>query len=266
MNLGKRIGFIGCGNMAQAMIESIIKSKTVLAENIIVSPYREIVKEKFGINITEDNKEVASKSDYIILAVKPHIYKEVIHEIKDYIKEDGIIISIGAGISSNFLKENLNKNTKFIKTMPNTPVMVGEGMIGISLNSSLDQEDIDEVLEIFDCFGKVEIIDEELMDGFTGLAGSSPAYIFMLIEAMADGGVLEGIPRKQAYTIAAQSVLGAAKMVLETGIHPGELKDNVSSPGGTTIEAIASLEKNNFRSAIIKAISICTKKSKEMSK
>lgn len=262
----KTIGFIGCGNMAQAMIESIIKSKTILPEDIIASPYKEEIKEKFGISITKDNKEVASKSDYIILAVKPNIYKEVIDEIKDYVKEDGIIISIAAGISSKFLKDNLNKDTKFIKTMPNTPVMVGEGMIGISLNDSINERDLDSILSIFNSFGKVEIIDENLMDGFTGLCGSSPAYIFILIEAMADGGVLEGIPRDQAYTMAAQSVLGAAKMVLETETHPGKLKDNVSSPGGTTIEAIASLEENNFRSSVIQAIRVCSKKSREMTK
>lgn len=264
----KTIGFIGCGNMAQAIMGSIIKSKIVPRENIIASAptlsSRKSVEGKYNIITTEDNKEVASKSDYLILAVKPSIYHIVLEEIKDYIRESAIVISIGAGISSKFLKDNLNEDTKFIKAMPNTPAMVGEGMTALSPNERLNEGDLDEILEIFNSLGKTEIIDESLMDGFTGLCGSSPAYIFILIEAMADAGVLEGIPRAQAYTMAAQSVLGSAKMVLETGMHPAQLKDNVCSPAGTTIEAVASLEENGFRRAIIEAIRVCAGKSREM--
>lgn len=266
----KVIGFIGYGNMAQAIIGGIIESKIVPVENIIASKLKisqnQKSRGKFGIYITEDNKEVAQKSDYLVLAIKPFLYEEVLKEIKDHIKEDAVVISIGAGISSDFLRESLNKDTKFVKTMPNTPAMVREGMTAISPNERLDGNDLDEILEIFNSFGKTEIIDESLMDGFTALCGSSPAYIYMLIEAMADAGVMEGIPRPQAYTMAAQSVLGSAKMVLETGIHPGQLKDNVCSPGGTTIAAVASLEENGFRSAMIKAIKVCADKSREMSK
>lgn len=268
--MGKTIGFIGCGNMAQAMMGSIIKTEVVPAESIIASelivPLREMVGEKFGIKTTEDNKEVAKEADYILLAIKPFVYEIVLNEIRDYIKEDAIVIGIGAGISSEFLRQHLNEDTKFIKAMPNTPAMVGEGMTALSPNDRLTQEDLDGILEIFNSFGKTEILEESLMDGFTALCGSSPAYIYMLIEAMADGGVLEGIPRPQAYTMAAQSVLGSAKMVLETGMHPGQLKDNVCSPGGTTIAAVASLEENGFRSAMIKAIKTCADKSREMTK
>lgn len=266
----KTIGFIGCGNMAQAMMGSIIKSEIVPASSIIASELivalREMVGEKFGIKITADNKEVAKESDYLILAIKPFVYEIVLSEIKDYIKEGCVVIGIGAGISSDFLRQNVNEDTKYLKVMPNTPAMVGEGMTAISPNERLNQEDIDEILEIFNSFGKTEIIDESLMDGFTALCGSSPAYIYMLIEAMADAGVMEGIPRPQAYTMAAQSVLGSAKMVLETGMHPGQLKDNVCSPGGTTIAAVGSLEENGFRAAMIKAIKTCADKSREMSK
>lgn len=262
----KIIGFIGYGNMARAMVKGLIDSKLIGEDRILVSKANINPREDYdyNISITRDNRQVAKESDYIILAVKPNIYEEVLKEIKDHIKKEAIVISIGAGISSDFLRKNLASSTKFIKTMPNTPSMVGEGMSAISPNPGLSQEDLDGVVKIFNSFGKTEIIDESLMDAFTGLCGSSPAYIYMLIEAMADGGVALGIPRQKAYTMAAQSVLGSAKMVLETGVHPGQLKDQVCSPGGTTIEAVASLEEDGFRSAIIKAIQVCGEKSRKM--
>lgn len=266
----KTIGFIGCGNMGSAMIKGIINSNLVGSKNIIASDYSKIaidrVKEEYNVRITLDNKEVARESDFIVLSIKPYLYEKVISEIKDKIKKDAVVISIGAGISLDFLKDNLNKGTKYIKVMPNTPAMVGEGMSALSPGENMEKEEVQLVVDIFNSFGKTEIIDENLMDGFTALCGSSPAYIYMVIEAMADGGVLEGIPRAKAYTMAAQAVLGAAKMVLETGIHPGELKDNVSSPGGTTIVAVASLEENNLRSTMIEAIRVCADKSREMGK
>lgn len=266
----KVIGFIGCGNMAQAMMGSIIKANLVPRENVIasdiMSSLRETVENKYKIRTTTDNKQVASEADYLILAVKPNIYEIVLREIKDYIKDTGVVIGIGAGISSNFLKSNLNEGTKFLKVMPNTPAMVGEGMTAIAKSDIFDNEEMDEVMKIFNCFGRTEIISESIMDGFTALCGSSPAYVYMMIEAMADGAVLEGIPRAQAYTMAAQAVLGSAKMVLETGLHPGILKDNVCSPGGTTIAAVACLEENGFRSTLIEAIKECADKSREMSK
>ncbi|HZK01217.1 MAG TPA: pyrroline-5-carboxylate reductase [Tissierellaceae bacterium] len=264
------IGFIGCGNMAQAMIKSLIESEKIPAENIRASNRRLPLKNNtigdLNIKITRDNIEVASQSDYIILAVKPQIYEIVLDEIKDYIKKDGVLIGIGAGISSEFLKTHLNQTTKYLKAMPNTPAMVGQGVTAISPGDRFDKEELDNIIEIFSSFGRVEIVDEKLMDGVTAVSGSSPAYVFMMIEAMADAAVLEGIPRQQAYAMAAQTVMGSAKMVLDTGIHPAILKDNVCSPGGTTIEAVASLEKNGFRTAIIEAMKECANKSREMSK
>lgn len=266
----KTIGFIGCGNMAQAMINGIVKSKLVEEKNIYASAHTETtldkVKEKYNINTTLDNIEVAKNSDFIILAIKPYMYEKILNQIKDSIKKDSVVISIGAGISLDFLKNNLKEGSKYIKTMPNTPAMVGEGMSAISPGANMENEEIEEVIQIFNSFGKTEIIEENLMDGFTALCGSSPAYIYMIIEAMADAGVLEGIPRDKAYTMAAQAVLGGAKMVLDTGLHPGKLKDNVTSPGGTTIEAVASLEENNIRSTMIEAIRVCAEKSRQMGK
>lgn len=266
--MDKIIGFIGYGNMAKAMVNGLIKSGTFPKENIIASKKNISLGSKAEENIylSDDNKEIAKKSDYIVLAIKPGSYTLILEEIRDYIKKDAIIISIGAGIGSQFLKDKLPEATKYIKTMPNTPAMVGEGMTALSINDTLNREDIKKIENIFASFGKTEIIEESLMDGFTALCGSSPAYIYMMIEAMADGGVLEGIPRDKAYRMAAQAVLGSAKMVVETGLNPSILKDNVASPGGTTIEAIASLEENGFRSAIIKAMRACAKRSSEMGK
>lgn len=268
--MNKKIGFIGCGNMAQAMIKGILKSEIVDKKNIFVSANTEEtlkkVKLEYGVSTSRENSEVASGSDILILAVKPHLYENIIYNIKNHIREQTIVISIGAGISLNFLKKNLKGGSKFIKAMPNTPALVGQAMSALSLGENLTAEEIEDVVKIFEGFGKVEIIDEKLMDGFTAIAGSSPAYIYMLIEAMADAGVREGIPRQQAYRMSAQAVLGSAKMVLETGDHPGKLKDNVCSPGGTTIEAVISLERNGFKSSIMEAVKVCAEKSKSMKK
>ncbi len=268
--MDKTIGFIGSGNMAQAMISSIISSNLVPKEQIIASeifaPIREMVAKKFNIRTTVDNKLVVKEADFIILAVKPNVYELVLDEIKDHIKEGAIIIGIGAGISLSFLKDHLNQDTKAIKAMPNTPAMVGAGMTALSMRDSFSEVEMGEILSIFNSFGKTEIVEEYLMDGVTAVSGSAPAYVYIMIEAMADAAVLEGIPRPQAYTMAAQAVMGSAKMVLDTGMHPGQLKDNVCSPGGTTIEAVASLEKSGFRSSIIEAMRSCANKSRQMGK
>ncbi len=268
--MDKTIGFIGSGNMAQAMIGSILKSELVPKEKIVASeiyaPLREMVEKKYNIRTTIDNKEVVRESDFIILAVKPNIYELILNEIKDHIKDGAIVIGIGAGISLSFLKDHLNISTKAIKAMPNTPAMVGEGMTAISMRDKFTEEEMTDVLSILNSFGKTEIVEEYLMDGVTAVSGSSPAYVFMMIEAMADAAVLEGIPRPQAYTMAAQAVMGSAKMVLDTGMHPGQLKDNVCSPGGTTIEAVVSLEKTGFRSSIMEAMKVCADKSRQMGK
>lgn len=268
--MDKKIGFIGCGNMGQAMIKGIIGSKIVDKKSIIVSANSEKtlekVKEEYGVTTTLDNKVVARESDYIILAIKPNLYEAILKEIKENIHGNTVVISIGAGISLGYLKEKLGDKIKYIRTMPNTPALVGEGMTAVSLGNGIKEEEMEDLLDIFKSFGKVEIIDESLMDGFTAIAGSSPAYIFILIEAMADAGVREGIPRHKAYKMAAQSVLGSAKMVLETGEHPGKLKDNVCSPGGATIDAVLSLEESGFRSSIMKAVKTCADKSKSMEK
>ncbi|WP_234117176.1 pyrroline-5-carboxylate reductase [Clostridium hydrogenum] len=269
--MNRRIGFIGCGNMAQAMIMGIVGSNIIAADNIMVSnPSEEklnFIKDKCKVHITTDNKEVAVNSDILVLAVKPNKYSEVIDEIKDEITSKTIIVTIAAGISLDKIKLMFKKEVKVVRTMPNTPALVGEAMTALCYSEeSVSEDEVKVVRKILESFGKTEVIDEKLMDAITGLSGSSPAYVYMFIEAMADGAVLQGMPREKAYKIAAQSVLGAAKMVLETGKHPGKLKDEVCSPGGTTIEAVYTLEKNNFRAAVMEAVDKCTEKSKEMSR
>ncbi|NMM61812.1 pyrroline-5-carboxylate reductase [Clostridium sp. P21] len=268
--MNKVIGFIGCGNMGGAMIGGIIKANLSSPDSVIVGDLNEksleACAEKYGIKITTDNNEVAKVSDILILSIKPNLYPVVIEQIKNQIKKDVIIVTIAAGKAISGTEEAFGRKLKVVRVMPNTPALVGEGMAALCPNEMVTKEEIEEIVSIFESFGKAEIIPEKLMDAVTSVSGSSPAYIYMFIEAMADAAVLDGMPRAQAYKFAAQSVLGSAKMVLETGMHPGELKDMVCSPGGTTIEAVEVLEEKGLRAAVMAAMKSCTKKSKEMSK
>lgn len=268
--MNKTIGFIGSGNMGGAMIGGIIKSKLVEPNKVVISDISEeklqAMKDKLGIETTTDSREVAKKADIIFLAVKPNIYDIVMEDIKDVVTEHKIIVSIAAGKSIEDIEKVLGHHIKLVRTMPNTPALVGEGMAALCPNKNISKEELQDIKTIFESFGKAEVLPEYLIDSVIGVSGSSPAYVFMFIEAMADAAVLGGMPRDKAYAFAAQAVLGSAKMVLETGMHPGALKDMVCSPGGTTIEAVRTLEERGFRSAVIEAMVNCMEKSKEMSK
>ena len=211
-----------------------------------------------------DNEAVVAGSDLVFLAVKPNQIKNIINLVKNFISPEKIIVSILPGKSLQWLGTEIGKPTKLIRTMPNTPALVGEGMTGVCANDLVTEEELQLVLTLLKSFGRAEVVPEYLMDTVTGVSGSSPAYVFLFLEALADAAVAEGMPRKQAYEFAAQSVLGSAKMLLETGMHPGELKDMVCSPGGTTIEAVAVLEREKLRSAVIDATRACIWKSKEV--
>lgn len=268
--MNKRVGFVGCGNMGSSMVGGLIKSGFLTKNDIIVSTKTEKsaqnLKEEFDIKTTLDSKEVAKECDTIILAVKPHMYKDVIDEIKDQLNEKKLIITIAAGITIANMEEWLGKDYKIIRTMPNTPALVGQAMSAVCANVNVDEQELNYCFNIFNSFGEAVQLSEKDFDAFIALAGSSPAYVFMFIEAMADGAVKLGIPRNKAYKMAAQSVLGSAKMVLDTKKHPGELKDMVCSPGGTTIDAVAELERLGFRSTVIEAMDKCAEKSKNMRK
>ena len=263
-----KLGFIGTGNMASAIMGGIINKQIVPAEEIIgadlFAPGREKAQKQFGIHVTDSNKEVVSKAEVIVLSVKPQFYEDVINEIKDDIRESQIVITIAPGKTLSWLEEQFGKPVKIVRTMPNTPAMVGEGMTAACPNSHMDEEGITYVKRLLESFSHVEIVPERLMDVVVSVSGSSPAYVFVLIEAMADAAVSGGMPRPQAYKFAAQAVLGSAKMVLETGKHPGELKDMVCAPAGTTIEAVRVLEERGFRSAVIEAMKACEDISKSL--
>lgn len=264
----KKIGFIGCGNMGSAMAGGLIKSGLIKPEEIIVSTKTSSsakrLEDELKVTSTLDSREVASQAETIILAVKPFMYKDIIKQVKDVLTKDKLIIAIAAGITINNMKEYLGEGFKIIRAMPNTPALVGKAMSAVCPNENITEEDLKYCIKIFESFGECVQLEEKYFDAFIAVAGSSPAYVFMFIEAMADGAVKLGIPRVKAYKMAAQSVLGSAKMVLDTGKHPGELKDGVCSPGGTTIEAVAELEKLGFRNSVIQAMDKCAEKSKNM--
>lgn len=268
--MNKKIGFIGGGNMASAIIGGIINGgladRAQITATAKTTKTLESLRERFGICTTTENTAVAEESDILFLAVKPYLFGEIISQIKDYVRPQTLVISIAAGQTITAIESAFKKEINLVRAMPNTPALVGEAMSALCSNRNVSETQLEEVISIFNSFGKCEVIPESMMDAVIGVSGSSPAYVYMFIEAMADAAVADGMPRAQAYKFAAQSVLGSAKMVLETGKHPGSLKDDVCSPGGTTIEAVAVLEQQGLRNAVITAQRACVQKSKEMSK
>ncbi len=256
------IGFIGAGNMSQAIIGGILKSELYNSNEIYCSAKSEKSKEKiqikFNVNVCS-NIEVVQNSRIIFLGVKPKVYETVLEEIKDYIG-DKIIISIAPLKTIDFLRTHTNPNLKCVSSMPNTPAMVCSGMSAVSFSENLADKEKGAILSLFNSFGKVEVVDESLMQSVVAVSGSAPAYVYMFIEALADGAVKNGMSRELAYKFAAQTVLGSAKMVLETGEHPAKLKDDVCSPGGTTIEAVCTLNKGGFQGLVIEAMDSVIKK------
>lgn len=263
-----KIGFIGCGNMASAIMGGVLKNGICKQEEIMAADLSqkalETAKEKLGIKTTENNKEAAAFGDIVVLSVKPQFYEEVISEIKDLLSEKQTVITLAPGKTLAWLEERMGKQQPIIRTMPNTPALVGEGITAVCPNAAVSKEQLAMAMELLGSFGKAEIVAERLIDAVVAVSGSSPAYVFMLLEALADGAVAEGMPRAQAYSFAAQAVLGSAKLMLETGKHPGELKDMVCSPAGTTIEAVRVLEKTGFRSSILEAMRVCADKSRSL--
>lgn len=264
-----KLGFIGCGNMATAMITGMIANQIVSPEDILASDASlkalETASSKFGIHTTRNNVEVATSVDVLVLSIKPQFFETVIKEISEQISKSTLIISIAAGQSLKKMESLFERTLKLVRCMPNTPALVSEGITAVCPNDEVTEEEMETVMKLLSCFGTAEQVPERLMDAVVAVSGSSPAYVFILIEAMADAAVAEGMPRDKAYKFAAQAVLGSAKMVLETGKHPGELKDMVCSPAGTTIEAVRVLEEKGFRSAIIEAMHACADKSRKLS-
>lgn len=262
-----KIGFIGIGNMGSALLKGIINSGFVKADDVIVydssTEKTNSIKEKFSVEIAQDNIDLAQKSNIIILAVKPNIYDVVLNEIKYVITDDKIIITIAPGISIEHVK-SIIKSGKIVRTIPNTPALIGEGITAITYSPDIIEEDKKLVQKIFKTCGEIVEIEEKLIDNAMAVSSCSPAFVYMFIEALSDAGVALGLSRDTAYKLASKAVSGAGNMVLKTGMHPGQLKDMVTSPGGTTIQGIRMLEKCGMRSSVIEAVIASYEKSKVM--
>lgn len=261
----QRIGVIGAGNMASAIVKGLVGR--ISPDQITVSDRSEEKLQEisaFGVNTTCDNCQVAKQSDVIILAVKPNIYSFVLEEIKEF--SDKLYLTIAPGLSISYIKSFFEKPVRVIRTMPNMPAQVNKGMTVYTYDSSVSEEDADLGREILSCLGDCVYLEEKLLNAAVAVNGSAPAYVFMMIEAMADAAVLTGIPREEAYVLAAKTIEGSAAMAAQTRIHPAKLKDMVCSPGGTTIEAVKVLEQRGFKAALMDAMKSCSDKSEAMSK
>lgn len=266
--MDKKIGFIGAGNMASNIIYGFVKKFQDINNSIYVSNRTNEKAKKLAnetnINYCEDNIEIMENCNLIFLSVKPYIYDEVLKEISPYIKKETIIISLAAGITIDNIEKYFQHSTKIIRIMPNILVSVGEGMIALSSNKNVSKEETDLVINLLNSIGKVDKIEESMIDSATTISGCSPAFIAMFVEALADGSVLAGMPRDKAYTYAAQTLIGTGKMLLENEIHPGQIKDMVSSPKGVTIEGVKKLEEEGFRNILIETVKACEKRMKEI--
>lgn len=263
-----KIGFIGLGNMAKAMIGGMLEKGIVSPEDISGSARTQetldAVQKEYGIETRASNVATAVEADILILAVKPQFLQGVIAQIRDAVQPDTLVVSIAAGKTLDWLEKAFGRRMKLVRCMPNTPALVGEGCTGVCVNDAVSEEEIRCSLRLMESFGKASLVEERLMDAVGAVSGSSPAYVFLFIEAMADAAVAAGMPRSQAYEFAAQAVYGSAKLMLETGRHPGELKDMVCSPGGTTIEGVRILEERGFRGAVMDALYAAVEKARRM--
>ena len=268
----KTVAILGIGNMGRAIAEGIGRAPDMKnADIILYNPHThkaEVVAANLGncARIASTPGEAVQEADLVIIAVKPKIVSSLLEEIKGNLKQDAILLSVAAGVTLKQMEVAVGEDRKLVRAMPNTPAVVGAGMTSLTPNEHVSTEEISKIEELFSSFGRAEVVDEYLIDAVIGVSGSSPAYVYMFIEALADGAVASGMPRDKAYVFAAQTVMGAAKTVLETGEHPGKLKDDVCSPGGTTIAAVRALEERGFRSAVMEAVMTAAEKSQEMSK
>jgi pyrroline-5-carboxylate reductase len=265
---GKRVGFIGGGNMGEALIRGLLAAGLVPAEHLAATDVRSErtaqLARQFGITTHADNLRLVREADVIVLAVKPQSMASVLAEIATAVTSRHLVVSIAAGVSTAVIRAGLGKEARIVRVMPNTPALVLHGAAGIARSQGLEPEDLPTVEEIFGAVGRAVVLDEDLMDAVTGLSGSGPAYVAIVIEALADGGVRMGLDRATALTLATQTVLGSARLLADTGLHPGALKDMVASPGGTTIAGVAALEDGGLRATLIRAVQRATERSREL--
>lgn len=268
MFTGQQIAFIGGGNMTEALVSGLLKTGQVAPAQIIATDIRperlEYLARSFSIRVSSDNARAVSGAHMIVLSVEPQILDEVLRGLTPSLDPDVLIVSVAAGYPLSRLNRVLARTGRSVRAMPNTPSIVGRGATALALSPDLSPQDIARATALFESVGSVTVVEERLMDAVTGLSGSGPAYVFLIIEALADGGVKAGLPRPVAATLAAQTVLGAATMVLETGLHPAELKDRVASPGGTTIAGLHALEQGGLRAALMSAVEAAAARSTEL--
>eukprot|EP01024_Parvocaulis_polyphysoides_P073697 TRINITY_DN9500_c0_g1_i4.p1 TRINITY_DN9500_c0_g1~~TRINITY_DN9500_c0_g1_i4.p1 ORF type:complete len:305 (+),score=38.06 TRINITY_DN9500_c0_g1_i4:82-996(+) len=265
---GSVVGFLGSGNMAEAMARGFIDKGVVAASQLIcydINQNRTDVFKSFGASVRASNVEVVQDCDIIFVCTKPQYVSSVLREAKQKLGKDKLVVSIAAGVSIQTIQEAAGEETRVIRVMPNTPCLVGETASAMALGKNASQEDAEMIKKLFSSVGQIFQVDESLLHAVTGLSGSGPAYVFVVIEALSDGGVRAGLPRDVAQKLAAQTVLGAAKMVIEQSMHPGQLKDMVTSPGGTTISGVHELERHGVRGAFIDAVVAATEKAKDLS-
>ena len=267
---GKRVGFLGSGNMGEAMIRGMLQSGLVPKGDILAAdaqPQRLVhITGQYGIRGVSGNPELVREADVIVLAVKPQIMGVVLGEVAAVADGRKLFISVAAGVATGTIRSHLGRAARLIRVMPNTPALVLEGVTAIARAEGLEPGDLETAQELFGAVGRVVLLDEDALDAVTGLSGSGPAYVAIVIESLADGGVKMGLDRATAMILAAQTVLGSAKLILETGAHPGQLKDMVASPGGTTIAGIAALEEGGVRRTFINAVERATLRSRELGK
>ena len=267
MSIFKKIAFLGGGNMAEALIKGMLSAEVATSRQMVVtdtSPARLNYLKKYNINLAKSNQEAVQEAEIVLLCVKPQVMDAVLAEIAAAADSKKLVISIAAGITISRIEKALTSNPRVIRVMPNTPALVLSGAAGLAKGSSATSEDMVLALEIFDAVGRAVVVDEKLMDAVTGLSGSGPAFVFTVIEALSDAGVKVGIPRPLALELAAQTVFGSAKMVLETKEHPAKLRDMVTSPGGTTIAGMHELEKGKLRAVLMNAVEAAANRSKEL--
>ena len=267
MLAGKKIGFIGGGNMAEAIIKGLLEGNVAAEAIMVAEPLplrRDFLSTEYAAVVSDDNLEVARKADIIILAVKPQMAGSVLSGLEPAISADKLVISIMAGIATGFIEESLTNGIKVVRAMPNTPALLQAAATAICPARKANGADLDTASAIFELVGTVATVPEKLMDAVTGLSGSGPAYVYSFIEALADAGVREGLPRDVAAELAAQTVIGAARMVTETGEHPALLREKVTSPGGTTIAGVYALENGRFRGTVMDAVHAAAVRSKEL--
>lgn len=270
MSIDSKIAFLGGGNMAEALIRGMLASAVVKAGQVIVNDVSmdrlEHLKSTYGIIIDKSTKDAAAGADIVFLSVKPQIIDLVLSKIAPVADGKKLVISIAAGVTIARIEKMLTGKPRVVRVMPNTPALVLAGAAGIAGGASATPEDLETAKQLLGAVGTSVVVEEKLMDAVTGLSGSGPAYVFMIIDALSDAGVKAGLPRQLALELAAQTVYGSAKMVLETKEHPAKLRDMVTSPGGTTIEGLHALEKGKLRATLMNAVEAATSRSKELGK